>query len=463
MKFSEKSRSVFSKIEIAVAAIMFFVMLISCGLYINIKLNGKISNLPPLSENDTQMLLRSSSSDDVSYTEDLLEPVFIGVKNEGNLSAVLPSDTYRRSFEEMIYDNVSLIFGGTRKKIDFESQSELYSYIQQKKDSDRYILVSFYTDIPSQMVLPSVLNNPIPYNEKDDFLFKHLFFLPDSNNNLYACAVSENYDVTELYIGQQINFDKILNESYDVSEGFVRFGYASDSLLKPVYMSSLRSQNYRIDSYSLLYGKDHDKEWVNNLFDIFSFNSSLVKSFTSGDKSEINHVDESKELVINDDGTVIFKALDSNAVMLDDYLGYISEIDAELSFSDKIFVLKKLVNRLVDSSLGISYSLTGINYNDDVIKLYFKYMTDGIFLYDTPYDAVFELDGNKLVYAEFKVVKCTSVGLSDELLVPQKYADIAVSGDESDKGTYLVLKENGINGFKSAKWSYVPSDLEVKK
>ena len=464
MKLSDNSKNVISKLEIAIAALLFFVMLIFCGMYIDVKLNGKISNLPPLSENDTKMLLRSSVTDDASYTEDLLEPVFIGVKNEGKMSAVLPSDLYRRSFEEMIYDNVAFLFEGTSKQIEFDSQEKLRAYIQQKKDGNRYILIGFYSDIPSDAVLPCILNNPRTYSEEQSFLFKYLFFLPDSDNNLFACAISENYTVTELYAGQAISFDKILNESYDVSEGFVRFGYSESSLLRPVYLDSFRPYSYRIDSLAKLLGKEHDSDWVENLFDVFSLNGNLVRSFSSGDHSEINHVDESRELVINDDGMVVFKALDAGVVLLDEYLGFISDSDNELSFSDKIYVLKKIINRTVDTTYGVSYSLSGINYDEteNILKIYFKYMTDGIFLYDTPFDAVFEMRGNELVYAKLMAVKCTPDGASDVVL-PQKYADVVGTSEAVDTGTFLVLEDTGEGITKTVDWGYIPLSQEVKE
>ena len=80
MRFSEKTQSILVKIEILAAVVLFFVMLISCGFYIDIKLNGKISNLPSLSENDKKILMISSVSESVNYSDDLLEPVFVGFK-----------------------------------------------------------------------------------------------------------------------------------------------------------------------------------------------------------------------------------------------------------------------------------------------------------------------------------------------------------------------------------------------
>ena len=465
MKFSERARSVISKIEILIAVVMFFVMLISCGMYINVKLNGKVSNLPPLSENDTKMLLRSSVTDNISYNDDLLEPTFIGIKKNGMMSAALPDDEIRRSVEASIYDAVGTLFGGTYKKIEFDSNQKLQEYVEQIKNSEDYILVGFYRDLPSTVMLPCIVGNYRVADSKDIFLFKYLFLLPDRNGNLYACSLSEDYEITELYPAQSIKFDKILNESYDVSEGWSDFEYSDDDLLNPVLLSSFKAYGYKTESFASLYGKDNKQAWVMNLFDVFSINSSLVRSFTSGDNTEINHVDEFSELIINDSGDVEFKSTETGGVNLDEYIGYMSDSVSANSFSDKIYVLKTMINKICKDSDGVSYSMVGINYDNekDSLKVYFKYTVDGIFVYGSSYDAVFEISRNLLVYARFKVFKCNRVHEVQSVILPQKYAIVASEDNGIAGDLCLVLSQTEDSDVMTVNWAASPYDMEVDK
>lgn len=462
MKMNDKFGSIISKIEILIAIIMFFVMLFSCGLYINIKLNGKISNLPPLSANDTKMLLRSSNTDDVELGDDLLEPVFIGVCNDSKMMAALPTDSVRCSAVGMLKDSVAVLFGGEFKKIEFDSNDILEKYVDDLKKSDDFILFKFFGDLPSTVVMPCMLDNFELNSSGNDFLFKYLFLLSDDDGNLYACAISDDGLVTEIHPEQKVKYDKILNESYDISDGWTEFEFSANCLVDPLLLSSFVMSDYRIDSLSTIYGKESNQSWVQNLFDVFSLNANLIRSFTSGDKTEINHVEDFGELIINDDGDVVYKASDDGGVSLDEYADRISDSVYSSSFADKIFGLKTIINKLYYKSSEISHSMIGIDFDDALgsLKVYFKYMTDGVFLYESPYDAVFEISNNKLVYAHFKAVKCEEVVDMQTVVIPEKYAFVS-GADTVYKDAYLVLTDDSGDTIRSVNWSIQKSLSEV--
>lgn len=455
MKTSERIKLIISRLEIVVAVILFFVMLFSCGLYIDIKLNGKISNLPPLSENDYKMLLRSSLSDDEADADDLLEPVFLGVKDSNQMMAVCPSDEIRNSFVGLVGDVVSDLFNGTVRTLDFSGENEFRDYVDTVKSGDRFILLSFFDDLPSSVVVPCMFDSIIVDGSQKVFDFKHLFLLPDEDGNLYACALNSENTVTEMYPEQSVGFDKILGKTYDKSDGWIEFEFLTGNYPNPVYLSSLIMSSYIIEPLSTVYGKDDGQKWVKNLFDVFSLNENLVRSFTSGDKTEINYVEESGELIINDDGLIEFKASDIGGIGLEKYAVNVSDSLLISTFSDKIFGLKKIINRLFDGDYGFSFSMVGYDYDDDIdtLKVYFKYMTDGIFLYDDPYDAVFEICDNKLVYAKFNAIMCSRLTEAQGAVIPQKFASISVKiKDDSNAETYLFLQDNDGDGISTPIW-----------
>ncbi len=429
MRFSEKVQSIMSGVEVILAGIMFFVMLISCGMYINIKLNGKVSNLPPLSENDTRMILRSSGVSDDDYSGTLLEPLFVGIKSGDKMTAVMPQYEVRKSVENRISEALSVLFEGTYKTVSFDSEHDLSNYIEKKKYSSDYMLLGFYNDLPSSVVLPCVVDNYRDESLHEVFLFKYIFLLPDKKGNLYASAISESGEVTELFPGQEIRFDKIVNDSYDVSDGWTKFDYSELKALYPVFTSSLVIGNCSVASFAESFGVDSDRKWIDELFEIFSINENLVRSFVSGNGSVVNHVEESGELVIRNDGTVSYKASENYGISLNEFLGYISDTGTKLSLSDKLFALKIIINSTIQED-ELSCSIVGININetDGATKVYFKYLHNGVFLYPSAFDAAFEIKNDYIINADFKMMKLTSLD-TYAVVSPQKYASVAASSE----------------------------------
>ena len=80
-------------------------------------------------------------------------------------------------------------------------------------------------------------------------------------------------------------------------------------------------------------------------------------------------------------------------------------------------------------------------------------MTDGIFLYDDPYDAVFEICDNKLVFAKFNAIMCSRLTEPQGAVIPQKFASISVrTKDDSNAETYLFLQDNDGDGISTPIW-----------
>lgn len=461
----EKMSSVAAKAEIVIAAILFVVMLVTCGMYIDIKMNGQKSSLPAMSEKDKMSLLRTAASEKVSYSDDLIEPVFVGVKNGSKMIAACPDNTSRRSIEIMVYDPLNKLFSGTNKVKTFSSDEEKMQYIDALKSSDNYLLIGFYNDIASNVFLPCLSERYRENVSENLFFVKYLFILPGENNKLYGVAVSSENEVQLLYPSENVDYGKIFTETYDISDGYSYFEYEDSDGIHPILSSSFVSGKYVLSNPALDYGKDKNQAWIENLFDVFSINSSLVKDFSSRNDTVINYVDEDKELSVSDDGFVRMKS-SAGGIYLDEYLGYLPENEAGYSFSDKVLAVKNIINRTNENSGDLlMYSITGVDYDkeNDTFTMYLKLFSEGILVTENSYDASFTINNDSLMSAEFYAMTCKK--LDDySLVLPQKYSNALMedSDDEVFGSIYAMLVPTPDNeGTKSLGWVRLTPRTEV--
>lgn len=463
----EKVFRILSKIEILIPAVLFVLMLVTCGMYLDIKMNGRSSTLPSIPEKEKRLILRSNASESESYVDDLLEPVFVGVKHDDKKIAAIPDDESRKIVEQSIYSSLVDLFSGTSKRIDFESEEANVEYIESLKNSDKYMLIGFFCDIPSAAFLPCIVNGYDHTVHDSVFNIRNLFLIPDVDDNLSAVAISSDYDVNVISPKNNIPFNKINAETYDISDGWSYFEFSDKSLLQPELTNSLFISNYQIKPAAVVYGKEPECQWVDNCLEVFSINSNLVKSFTSGDRHSVNYVEQDGEIIIDDMGFVEYKALDDDGINLEEYLGYAAEEGSNYAFSDKVFALKKIINSLNIHNDNVSYSLVGFEHNDDnnTLLAYFKYFSDGILLSQDSYDAVFEIHGNNLVYAKYKAIICSEIS-EKTVLIPQKYSSVLIDKDNEQFSPFdvycpIMFSEDDDLSVKTVKWAKVSSALEV--
>ena len=461
MKKNKKPSGVLSKIEILLASVLFFTMLFSCGLYINIKMNGEISSLPPLPENEKRQLVRAVASDSFTYADDLLEPVFVGFKNGDDMVCATPDDEIRRTIETTVYDSLYTLFSGKHSRRTFENQNETQKYIDDLKNSDTYMLISFFCDMPAEIFLPCISKNyELSHRQEESFMIKHLFLLPDDNDQLYGVSVSENNDVNVIIPSENINFGKIVSGSYDVNDGYSDFEYLDLPGIYPVLSTSFASNYYKVEPYSALFGIETDSSYTSKLFDIFGINSSLVKSFASGDKSEMNYVYEGNELVLKNDGDVIYRSSEGDGIYLEEILGYFPHDKSGYGYVDKIFAIKNIVNGLRSKNDKISFSLTKIEYDAENGRntYYLKLFADGVLVTDDEYDACFEFAGDSLNSAYIRFLSVKKIESEKKLLMPQKYA--AILSDTEFDVYCAVLSESEKQDVKEIKWAGFSSSVK---
>lgn len=473
MQKKEKLSRILSKVEIVVAALLFITMLITCGMYINIKMNGKKSSLPAMSEKDKISLLRTAASENITYNDDLIEPVFVGVKKGRSMIAACPETTSRRSIENMIYEPLKSLFSGSDKSMEFSSENERQIFIDTLKNSENYMLLSFYDDIASGVFLSCIGDG---YYEKDGenlFFVKNLFILPDENNKLYGVAVSSENDIQLMYPKDDIDYGKLFAETYDISDGYSYFEFDDSKGIHPMLSSSFVSGKYKISSFSSADGTDRDVQWIENLFDVFAINTSFVKDYVSKNSKETvtNYVEEDKEISIYDDGRVVMNTT-SGGIFLDEYLKYSPEGNTGYSLDDKVLAVKNLINRLYNREDNLlMYSVVGMDYNMDTdeFALYLKYFAEGIIVTDNAYDACFRISNDSLVSAEFYALSCEKID-DYSLVLPQKYSNALL--DENTTETVsdnlssiyaMLVPAKDSSGLMTLGWVRVSSETEVHK
>lgn len=471
MASGNRIRNTLSKFETVLCVVLFVAMLFTCGLYINIKMNGKTSNLPSLPENHRHMLLKSVAVDLTAYNDDLLEPIFVGFKDGNKMIAALHENDVRLMVESTVYESLQLLFSGSSEKINFNSIAKKNEFFYNLKNSDRYMLISFLGDVPSTVFLPCISQNIDTSNEAMDlFYIKHIFILPEfdpsneDEDKMYAITISKDNEAYMIHPQKAILFNNIISNSYDVNDGFAYFEFLDKDGIYPVFSTSFLSKKYKVSNLAVDEGKDTSLPWIQNCFEIFSINPSLVRSFTSGDGRVTTYVDNQRELVVSDDGKIVFNAAD-DGIFLNEFLEYYPEDGYNYSIGDIIVAIKNIVNGLKNDKNPVSYSIVGIDYDADdyTFVIYMKLIVEGITVTQEEYDAVFKIRQNKLYYAEIPTVVC-NVAEGEKLLIPQKYSSVLVDGAIEDASvTYcpILVNDDGNEGIYSVNWAVISiSDIK---
>ena len=457
MKLSQKLKIFVSRVEIAIAVVLFFFMLYACGKYIDIKINGKTSSLPPIPEYQKQILLKTGAAENKVYIDNMIEPLFIGFKDGDTAICATFDKEARASLKNIVTPMLYSLFSGTSEKIDFDDENKKKQFIKQLCEKEKYIFVSYYDDIPAGIFLPCLSSDYEISQKSMYFDVQSVFILEDENGRIYAVALSKDGNANKLIPEENILFGKISTQEYDISDGYSYFTFDDQEGIHPVFVSSFITNKYQIKTISEKFGKDESAFWIQDLFDIFSVNSNFVKSYSSKNDSEMIYVDDENELFVNDEGYVEYKA-NSSGVSLENYLDYSVGVTGEYSFTDKIFAIKNLVNLLNFDKSDHRYCVVGIDYEEkeDKLKIYLKSFINGVSVSSYDYDAAFEIKGNYLVSARLYLYKCTML---DEYSVclNQSYVNELFDESQQTHGTellyYPLLEREEMQGKYFVSWA----------
>lgn len=407
----KKNANVKTLLQLFAVAVLFFSMLLTCGMYIDVKINGQTSSLPSVPEHEKQILLKTASSSQKTYIDDLIEPVFIGISGKENKICAAFDTEARTSLMNMAKNAVCELFSGEITRAEFENEEERENFVSDILCNKNFMLISFLEEIHSGLIVPCLSDGFAAANSDVFFGVKHIFLIENSDGEeayYSGVALTRAGDVYLLNVDKDraiVNFS--LGE-YDVRDGFSYFSFSDDKEVCPVMTSSFMTNKYRITTLPSRFGKEADSFWVKKLFEIFSLNDNFVKSYYSKNNAEISYVDGGSELTINDDGYVEYTAEDDGA-LLDTILGYSAGESGKFSFSDKILAIKNVINEIKFDNSKHCLSIVGLDYNEkkDKLSVYLKYFADGIVLSENRYDALFEITDNRFTFASFYALKCT--------------------------------------------------------
>lgn len=440
------------KIEIALAVIFFCTMILSCGRYIDIKINGKSSVLQRLPENEKTLLLRASQSQQWESSNPFIKPTFAGIctKESGKVSAF--SLSARKVLLEDANEVIVKCFSGSYETLVFKSKQHRLEYIESLKNAPEYMLFGFMNDIPASAFLPSFAKNYEPLVTAGNFYVKYMFLVPDEKSGAYIVTVSEDLNVRILKSDEQVQFNINDYSAYNENTDFVPFSYAKSECIVPLIEKTVAVNDFCVDTAANVYGKSTDTQWVQKFLDVFNINKSLSKVYITKDNSVLDYIDDTNEMLFSSDGTVTYDGSEKG-IYLEHFLGYYPQ-QSSFSVSDKILSVKQCVNMMEksfdtgDASVGISK----IYYEPDTDKLFVdvKYFVGGIVVTDREYDGRFVINGDYLVNAEFFALSVTALETST-YLIPQKYA-LSLSGEQTS-GIYAALSKKDEN-VHSAMWKY---------
>ena len=458
---NEKLNKVLSIVEITLTAILFVAMLVCCGLYINVKINGKSSSLKPLSEDETALILRTTVADSENMAEDLITPLFVGVKNSDVMIGATFDSESRTSMNQFANDVIAKLFSvGSAKPIEFKSNAEFEEYVDGVKNADAYIFVSYYNDLNAALFAPCLGGSYTKNINEMLFDVKHIFVLPDASGNVCAVTFSSGNAVNVISLDENIPFNQLSLESYNISEGYAYFTFAEGKGIHPVFASSFMSDEYIVTPLPKLCKIGENSAFSSKLFDFFDMTQGLVNSYYTKNDSVMNYVDESGVVTIDSEGYLMFDA-ESDGISLNNYLGYLPGESGNFSFADKLTAVKMLVGRLhgISEIAGLNnarFLLTDCVYDSENNDLTFflKLFVDGISVTENSFDASITMNNNCLTKLEMLFAVCKRVD-AESLCFPQQYAlysyenDTAIKTDDTLYATLVEKQENDTAGVSS--------------
>ncbi len=430
---------VLTVLEVAVTAILFVLMLITCGRYIDIRINGRTNTLSSMPQTDKRILLQIGTGNTLPNNE-LIQPVFSGVKTEVGAYAVDYSDSSRQSIRKVAYEYIPKLFSGKHETKSFKTAEERNKYIASLKSSQNYILLCFLTDVPASAVLPCLSEHSENASAGMYFNVQSIFIMPNEAGNAVGIAISSDLQINVLTPAEQIVFNAKELEAYNSSTGFVAFEFAQSNYILPQLVNTVKINDYSINTAFKKMGNNEQSPWILKTLSAFSINKNLAKTFVNRNRSVISFVDGENELVFSDNGNVQYSTT-GKGISLYEYLGYNSEDDG-YSFHEKITAVKKLLNSLDKSAVGdkADFCISGVYYQEanEILSLEMKYLVNGICITNDGFDAEFKIKKDNIVNAQFKAISCTRLN-SFSNCMPQKYAEFLTDRQNEIVVNYALL------------------------
>lgn len=439
---------------IFITFVLFFAMLILCGMYINLRINGISSTLPEVPGDDKWVVTGTGYNSNAS-TLNLVSPTFIGYKNssDGMVAAAFDNEA-RAELNDKYRKIITELLKGKQSKRKFANQNELIQFIDEIKKSDKFIYVNYYNEIPSSAILTDFSDLESIYKH-DSFLIKYVFILENDNRNIYGVCINENLEVYLLESEYELLYDQNIQLAYNGVRGFVPFEFASFTYPEAVFTKSFEADSVMMVPSASFYEFDPDGDNTKELLDNLGFNRNLVKSFRSADNTGISFVDDGRELYVDAINSKMSYDCHNRGIHLSEYLKYDPKGE-NYGLGDILMCAKRFVNSL-DRLLigGEAYpALTGVYTDGEKVSVNFKYFYNGILITKEPYDLKIEFASDSVVGMEINAVFCDSGRYTDPV-IPQKLAMTATDKNDMPENTpiyYNALYVTGTGADSEVAW-----------
>ena len=420
----KEKKDITKYILIIITFVLFFSMLILCGMYINLRINGISSTLPEIPGDDKWIVTGTGHSSNIG-TINLVSPTFIGYKNssDGMLAAIY-DDEARDVLIDKYNKIITELLKGKHSKQKFANQDQRIQFINKIKNSDKFMYVNYYSEIPSSAILTDFSDLESTYTH-DSFLIKYVFILEDENRNIYGVCINEKLDVYLLESEYDMLYDQNIQFAYNGVRGFVPFEFASFTYPEALFTKSFEADSIMIVPSVSFYEFDPDGDNTKELLDNLGFNRNLVKSFELPNNAGISFVEDGRELQVDAINSKIFHDCNNRGIHLSEYLKY-DPNGENYGLSDILMCAKRFVNSL-DRLLvgGEAYpALTRVSVDGEKVSVDFKYFYNGILITKQPYDLKIVFANDSIIGIEINAVFCDSGRYTDPV-IPQKLAMIA--------------------------------------
>ena len=433
---------------VAVTAVLFVTMLVLCGMYIELRLNGLRPSLPPLPERD-KWLLTNKSYDSHSGSNTLLSPVMIGEKTGGKAYACgFDGDAYTALTGTLYTNLASLLQHGSAERLALPTKEEKQAFVTLLCSGENFLYAAFYDELPVDVFLPCITGTASAGSVTDHFFVRYVFIVPDENENAYAVCLDNDENATVLR-AEGVPYHRTDPAAYTNGRGYVPFAFLREGSPAAVFTSS-----FTVDSVVLAPGQSFfrfslDDENTVSLLSSFGLNPNLVKSFRSRDDSSVNFVEDAGELYIDGAvGRMTYRGT-ADGVPFSSLLRYGAAADGTYTFADKVLAVRSLLNSVSRLAVGgEAYpSLVGVRSEEDgSVTFRLKYVYRGILLTADESDVSVTVSGNAVTGVVIRSLFCDGgylerpviSGLSAELMDHGEMTDDYLAVFRSDPATGLV-------------------------
>ena len=432
----KKNKDISLYIIIFLDILLFLSMLVLCGLYLNLRINGNSSSLPEIPESD-KWVLSGTGYDVQSGAKSILEPTFIGFKtSDGKMTAASYTSSARTPLLTYLNDTLSLLMSENVEIMSFPNNTQKEEFVSSLTESPKFFYAAYYSEVPSAVFLPATKNNFSSVAPEVNFYLKYIFILPDDQNNVYAVCLSDDLDVAILRSTENIEYTVDELSAYNGVRGFADFSFMENSIRPVAYFT----ESFDVDSVVIaesenFYSFNLQDVKTLQLLRVLDFNTNMVRMFSSGDGNASSFVDSGKELYIsNDKYSIEYSAYDSG-IHMSAFLGYYPESRKNYSLTDAVYCVRLLLNSFDQILVGGNAfpSIVGVYQNDTGSIIFeFKYLYNGVLLNDNDYDILIEIKDNYIINIKMDPIFCDS-GRLFKPVVPQKLAiELLNSGETND-------------------------------